>query len=149
MEPTFDVDIEDVLDGLTSVAARVKDLRPVFVKLVPVAKRDLRASGRLREGAAKKWPPHAASTLRKRRQSRRRRRRVRQMMGQLTGTAVTVTARHDRLREESRVDWSGAHQDGATVGRGAKLPAREHVYFSEQFLELATKRLVDHVWSVW
>ena len=45
------------------------------------------------------------------------------------------------LRGESRVPWSGIHQDGGTAGRGSRIPARPFLWMSEEFLRLATDRI--------
>lgn len=41
----------------------------------------------------------------------------------------------------NRIAWSGAHNDGATVGRGAHLPQRQWLFLTQAKIDEAGKRL--------
>ncbi len=106
------------------------------------------------EGA---WPERSHRTIA--RASRRRRgrtatgrRRSHRRPGRLLGrlpTAMDVKATAAGISAESRVDWSLAQQEGATVGRGAILPARPFHWMSEEFLIVADRALLDGLDTAW
>ena len=45
----------------------------------------------------------------------------------------------------SRVPWAGAHQEGATVGKGVTLPERAHIYVTAPFLDWVLPKIADHM----
>lgn len=96
---------------------------------------DQRDHARQQEGPDGKWP--------KRKLGGRRR-----VLGKLPA-AIKVTARGSMVSAVSRASWSGAHQDGAVVGRGARLPARPFLWLSNELLELAHDVAVDRVMRVY
>lgn len=146
-EITVDIDLSKVFAGYKQAERRSFDLTPVFRRLIPIAKRDIRKSAVLREGPDSKWPKLAKGTLKSRRKARKRGKRpAKGVLGKLS-RAVRVTAGRDFLRETSLIPWSGVHQDGAKVGRGATVPQRTFLYFSNQFLDLTTEAIQTHVWS--
>lgn len=63
--------------------------------------------------------------------------------------AVLVTAGDLFVKVSSRVDWSGAHQDGGRVGKNASLPQRTFLWLSDRIVEIATAKLIEHVMSGW
>jgi hypothetical protein len=71
-----------------------------------------------------------------------------QLLGQLPDTVI-VRQKRGSLIARSPVPWSDAHNEGATVGRGSRLPARGFVFISDPFMQLATARLADHVVGGW
>jgi phage gpG-like protein len=56
-----------------------------------------------------------------------------QLLGRLP-VAVSTTARGSTLTAQSKVPWSGVHNDGGVAGHGAKIPQREFVFISPPFL---------------
>lgn len=92
---------------------------------------DQRAHARDQAGPDGKWP--------KRKLGGRRR-----VLGKLPN-AVRVVARRGMVSAESRVPWSGAHQDGDKVGRGATLPARRFLWISDDMLQLANDHAAERV----
>lgn len=147
LEVSFD--LEDVLDGFNEMSRAGRDLRRAWRELKPVLKVDIREHFRAREGPDGKWPPLAASTKEKRKAARGGRRRRGGLLGKLR-TAFTIEFDEKELRAESRVpEWASAHQDGATVGRGAKLPKRTHIWMSNEFIDRAVERLIEHITRRW
>jgi phage gpG-like protein len=160
LELRFDLDIEDIVDGFEDMSRAGRNLTPVWSQLEPVLKADIRAHFDLREGPDGPWAPLAASTVAKRRQDATRRgkgrrtksgRKSRAVANPLNRLRTSFHVRYSRdyLRAVSKVEWSGAHQDGATVGKGAVLPAREHIYGSDQFLDIAESRLMAWIGAAW
>ena len=144
------LDLEDVIDGFESMKRRGRNLSAVWRELEPIAKRDQTEHARLQEGPDGPWQPLDSSTRARRLQSKRRtarskgRRRPKRVGRRLLGRLprlVRVAFNRDTFLVRSKVPWSGAHQDGAAVGRGARVPQRQHVYFSKQFLD----RIADAV----
>jgi phage gpG-like protein len=155
-----DLDIEDLIEGFDAMKRKAANLSPVWSQLTPVLKADIRAHFDLREGPDGPWKPLAASTVAKRRQDATRRgkgrrtksgRKSRAVAQPLNRLRTSFVVRHGRdyLQAISKVPWSGAHQDGATVGRGSVLPARPHIYGSEQFLDITRSRILDFVGRAW
>lgn len=155
VQPSVRLDLEDVDDGFDAMKRRARDLRAVWRDFEPIAKKDQRETARLAEGPdQQKWEPLAQATARKRlkrRQSsaRRNRKRVpkrvtKKPLGRLPRQAEFRFNR-DTFLARSRVKWSGIHQDGGIAGRGARIPARVHVYFSDDSLERLRGMLVDHM----
>jgi len=135
MEPTFELDLEDVLDGYDAMRGAGADLTPVWREVEDLAKHDQAAIGATQEGTDGPWPKRARA---------QGRRRARKLLGRLP-TSVHIKYDKHRFRKESKIPWSGAHQDGATVGRGAVLPKREHVYFTDEFLAETIARIEQHI----
>lgn len=156
LELDVDIDLEDVIEGFDAMSRAGRNLHPVFRPLEPVLKADIRAHFDLREGPDGPWPPLAAATQAKRRQdavrrgkprrtkSGRKSRAVAKPLNRLK-TSFTVRSGRDFLRGKSKVKWSGAHQDGATVGHGAELPARTHMYASDLFMDICVSRILNWV----
>lgn len=150
----FDVDIRDVVHGFDSMKRAARNLRPVWQALEPVAKQDQREHARLQSGPRGPWAPLAASTQESRSSARRAKKagrtrarrslRGRKVLGRLP-SLVAVEFDSQRFLTLSKVPWSGAHQDGAIVGKGARLSAREHVYFSDEFQAVAARLLTAHL----
>jgi phage gpG-like protein len=134
VEPTFELDLEDVLRGYDAMRGAGADLSAAWRDLAPLAEHDQDAIAAAKEGTAGPWPKRARGA----------RRRARKLLGRLP-TSVHVKYDKHRFRKESKIPWSGAHQDGSTVGRGATLPQREHVYFTEEFLAAAIARIEQHL----
>lgn len=127
------VDLRDVNAGF---AEAHRELRAVGRDLVKPMRADQRAHAKAQEGPEAKWPPRASSTVAKMRAQGRRRR----PLGRLS-TAVTYRATSHAVIAESRAKWSGVHQDGGTVGRGSKIPARPFLWISDRLIDEAIEIL--------
>lgn len=131
------LDIGDVEEGLAAMQRRARALGPAFRELKRPLRLDQRAHSKKREGPSAIWAPRAASTMARLRAGGRR---ARKPLGKLTG-AVAYTADATAVRGTSRVLWSGVHQDGGAVGRGARLPARPFLWISDDLLGIAENTL--------
>lgn len=153
---TADFDFRKLFREYGKVGRRGKNLRPAFAKLAPFMTADQKQNFKRQEGPDGPWPPKAASTrgrqLKRASASARRKGRKppkrgsKKLLGKLS-TAFTVSFDRRELRAESKVPWSGVHQEGATVGRGSKIPARVHHWMSNEFLAIAEKQITDHVFG--
>jgi hypothetical protein len=64
-------------------------------------------------------------------------------------TVYSVRGGDELVAGVRRPDWAGAHNTGAVVGRGARLPRREFLWWSDRFLEVMTAAVEQHVMSGW
>lgn len=133
------VDPSDALTGLEALAHKARALGPVMTSLVKPLRDDQRNHKRARSGSAAAWQPLAASTIANAR-AHGKRKTARSLLGKLP-TAVSYKATADSVTGTSRVAWSSAHQDGATVGHGAHLPAREFLWISDEMQVLADREI--------
>jgi len=131
------LDIGDVEEGLAAMQRRAHALGPAFRELKTPLRLDQRDHSKKREGPSAMWAPRAASTMAKLRAGGRR---AKKPLGKLSG-AVAYTATATAVRARSRVLWSGVHQDGGTVGRGARLLARPFLWISDDMLRIAENTL--------
>lgn len=167
----FGFDDRKVRRGLRKMADQRKRLSKVFRQLRPVLREDLLQHAEAEESpSGKKWKPRAESTVarvekrasthtrvvRERRKRKmhgpQRETRVSKKMTSVLGTlplSVSTKTRGHSLTAKSRVEWSGVHNEGGTVGRGARLPEREFVAFSPSFLGTAEEELIDFVHEGW
>lgn len=60
-------------------------------------------------------------------------------------SSIKSEIKRDTLIVFSEVEWAGAHNDGATVGHGAKLPQREFLTIEEEDLEALESFILDEV----
>jgi len=154
LTPDIRLDLEDIYDGFDAMKRQARNLTKVWQKLEPVAKRDQHEHARLQEGPDARWKPIAKTTRGQRLRSRRKaaakrgkripKRVTRKVLGKLP-KAISIRFNRDTFLTISKVPWSAAHQEGATVGRGVQLPKREHVYFSAQMLDRVRDEIVKHV----
>lgn len=98
---------------------------------------DQRDHARQAEGPEGKWP---ARRVLARRSRRRRLASRRRLLGKLPA-AITVTATKIGVSAVSRVRWSGVHQEGGPVGRGASVPARPFLWVSHELLDQAAEAI--------
>lgn len=143
------VDLRDVDRGFAGLLRAGRDAAPYFRALVPEVRRDQRDHARQQEapdGAWASWSP--AYERKKERRRGTRRGRGRKMLGRLP-RAVRYRAGGDYVEAESRVRWSGVHQEGGRVGRGADVPARPFLWFSDDFLDDATEAMSDYAARGW
>ena len=130
------LDFGDVEKGLDAMG-RARVLAPAFKELKKPLRLDQRDHSKKREGPAGAWAPRAASTLERMRHGGKR---ARKPLGRLSG-AVTYSATSNSVSGVSRAPWSGAHQDGARVGHGSRLPVREFLWISDEMLTVAENTL--------
>ncbi len=123
----------DVDKGLDATARRARALGPAFRDLKKPMREDQKDHGRRQRGPFGTWARRAPSTLAA---YRARRKRIPRPLGKLL-SAIQYKADAGGVSGESRVKWSLAHMDGATVGRGAKLKARPFMWISRKLLDIA------------
>lgn len=140
-----EIDLRDVERGIAAMLRRGRQLGPVFRKLRQPMRQDLRQHAKDKEGPDGDWPALAMSTVLAR---RGRRRRSRRLLGRLP-QAVKMFVSTDSVAAVSRVPWSGVHQDGGKVGRGATIPKREFMWLSPNFLEKATDEIAESILVPW
>lgn len=165
------VDLKDVEAGLDAMKAAAGEMRRVMVALKPFARRDQEAHALSHMSSTGPWPARASSTLERVQKRAKlvvaRTQTTRRKKGSLTGGSKIVThrrateplgslpkslrlrARADELIGDSPVAWAGAHNKGGIVGRRAKLPAREFLWWSPEFVELAVNAIEDYVITPW
>lgn len=168
------VNLKDVEDGIAAMKAAAGEMRRVMVALKPFARKDQESHAIARMSSTGPWPARARTTLDKvEKRSRlvvvktQTTRRKRNAAGNLTGGAKIVTrkrateplgsipksvrlrARADELIGDSTIGWAGAHNKGATVGRGSRIPMREFLWWSPPFVELAVNAIEDYVIIPW
>ncbi len=129
------VDIGDVEQGLAAMERRTRTLGPVFAALKKPMKADQQEHRKDKSGPDGSWAPRAASTSHD-----GKRKLARPILGRLP-SAVSYKASPTGVTGESRVAWSGAHEDGAVVGHGARLPARVFLWLSDKLLEVAVEAI--------
>lgn len=48
------------------------------------------------------------------------------------GNSISAKVKGGLLTLESKIDWSGVHNDGGTAGHGARIPARPFLYWTDE-----------------
>lgn len=124
-------DVEKGIDAMANPSAIEAGLRAVKRPL----REDQRAHAIRNEGPEGRWPARKAK-------SRRR------LLGRLP-TAVRIYAGRASVSAVSSVRWSAAHQEGATVGHGVKLPARPFLWASDGLRTTAAEYLRAAVLERW
>jgi phage gpG-like protein len=130
--PTITVDIGAVEKSFDALDARGHHLGQAFRVIKTEMRADQKAHASQQQGPDGSWPARAASTIKHLGRSKRK------LLGRLT-SAVTYKATADGVTAVSRAPWSGSHQEGDTVGHGAKLPARPFLWISD---ELAVRAIL-------
>lgn len=164
------VNLADVDKAIRESKALAGELGRVFRALKPWAKRDQLDHAARTQGPNGPWPVRARATLERRQQRARvvvtRRQTTRARKGGGAGASIVTRQRatwplgtlprsiryrseRDALRASSGIDWAQAHIDGAIVGRGAKLPARDYLWFSDPFLDMVAATIEDFVIAPW
>ena len=137
-----DFDLREVDRGFAELVRRGAEPRALFAELKPDLRADQIDHKKKQQGPEGRWAALDPDT-------RARRPRARRLLGRLS-SAVAYKAGRDALTATSRVKWSRAHQDGARVGNGARLPARPFLWFSSRFLDLArdsAEHFLERVWG--
>jgi phage gpG-like protein len=129
LRTSVSIDIGDVEKGLDAMERRAHALAPAYARIKGLMKEDQRDHAKTQSGPEGKWPARSAATR------QHHRRLPRRILGKLP-TAVAYRATATGAIGESRVKWGAAHQDGARVGRGSRLPARPFLWISD---DLASK----------
>jgi hypothetical protein len=133
------LDFGDALKGLDAMA------RAPLERAIAALKKPMRLDqvdhAKAKAGPESSWAPRAASTIAS---YRTHPKAPKKLMGKLP-TAVSYKAAGLTLAGESRARWSDAHQTGATVGRGAKLPVRVFLWISDKLMAIAENELGDVV----
>jgi len=140
---TATVDIGDVEKGLDAMERRSRHLGPVFAALKKPMAVDQREHRKAKEGPGGAWAPRAEST-----KHDGKRKLARSLLGRLP-TAVKYTADATSVIGESRVAWSAAHEEGATVGHGARLPSRVFLWLSDKLLDIAVEAIDAAMAAAW
>lgn len=135
MEVVVKADFSDALAGLDAMGRATSPHR----ELKELVIEDQRDHAKRREGPDGAWKPRALPTIRKMRLQGIRRR----PLGKLLGAGVSYRANRAGVVGESKVAWSGVHQDGGRVGRGATVPARPFLWLSQKLLEVGERLLVN------
>lgn len=143
------VDMRDVERGLAGLLRAGRDIAPLLHELKKPLRADLRAHQRERRGPDGPWPGPAAETVRKRGRTKSGRRRRARDLGKLPGQVSVSVQGGDTLVAKNRVAWARVHQEGGTVGQGAELPAREFMYFGDEFLEDVDQAVGNHLEQRW
>lgn len=168
------VNLADVENGLEAMKRAGGEMGRVFRALKPFALADQAAHRISGMGPDGPWPARARSTQdRLQERSRlvvtrtqttrgkrsngfrvgsgsriRTRRRAVEPLGTLP-RAIRIRADQAGITIEAMIEWASAHRDGATVGRGSRLPARDFLWWSEEFVELAVTSIEEFVIVPW
>lgn len=153
-ERSADFDFSDVFAGFRDID-RVLDRygRDLFTTMKDAIREDMRGQQRDRRsvtGAG--WPARAPATReRAQRASKPRRRKSAStsLLGKIA-TAWKSEIDDSGLRMTNQVPFAAAHHEGATVGHGAKLPARPHLEVDPRHIDDAidmVEKLMSDAWE--
>lgn len=158
------IETKGVQAWLKEMQVKAKNLKPVMSTLVQAAKDDQTDHFKGQASPHGKWAPlskwtrripkqkqYRASSLVKGRKSVTygktgqrlgvskyiRLKPGTRMLGRLNNATTAKVYTDGNLVVRSRVAFSGVHQKGAKVGKGAVVPAREFIWFSQKFLDRA------------
>lgn len=135
----LEFDPRAVFAGFDRMAKQGRTLGKAFRILKPDLRADQKDHAARASGPDGAWPARATATASKLARSsrrylgKRRRKSSKRPLGRLV-TAVMYMASNAGLVARSRVPWSGVHQEGGKVGRGATIPARPFLWISERML---------------
>jgi phage gpG-like protein len=160
------LDLTEVDRALDLVGDRGKRLLPAFRDLRRPLRSDQKEHAKGERGPNGSWPPRSPVTEARRKARNRGRRQTKAMkliapgkakrrqstpkriLGRLPA-AVIYTIGDKFIRGVSRVPWSGVHQQGGTVGRGSRIPARPFLWLSDRMLEVARATFAKYVLKSW
>jgi len=145
------LDFGEVERGFRALAKRVRVLTPAFRALQKPLRRDQREHAQRQEGPEGRWPPPSTRTLtrlRGRARGKKLRARAPRLLGRIP-SALRVRSNAYAVWAISMPHYSGAHQDGARTGHGARLPARPFLWISDRLLGIARGALEQYVASAW
>lgn len=129
------VQLGDVEAGLKAIERRVNALGPAFREIKAPMRADQRTHARHNVGPSGTWKRRSAATIAKMKLPSGRG-LTRRPLGKLL-TAIGYSADATGVRAESKIPWSNVQQEGGTVGRGSKLPARPFLWISRRLLDIA------------
>jgi hypothetical protein len=109
---------------------RRPDLRPAWKEARAPLRADIKDHRQKQAGPSGAWAGRAESTRERRQYAGRR---PRKLLGKLPTALSTISDRR-RVAMRSRVAWSEVQRSGGTVGHGAKIPARDFLWASQQVL---------------
>lgn len=162
----MNLDLGEVDRAIETVETRAKRLGPAFRELRKPFRADQASHAKSEEGPNGKWPARSPLTEARR---RARNRGVRQTKAMKTIALRKATKRSTPKRLLGRLPGAvaykvgelfiratsfakkigGAHQQGATVGRGVRLPKREFLWPSAKLLDTAFDVLGKYVVKGW
>ncbi len=119
------------------------DLKQTFKEMQGPARFDQRDHDNKELAPDGSWPALHPSTVARRARmakSKRRRAKPRKLLGRLPKAMQNIVSAKS-LIVRSRVKWSLAHQKGAIVGRGSRLPRRQFMWISDWLKGQARKLL--------
>lgn len=158
-----DRDVRRALEGMGKAR---KGIRKVMRDLRVPLRADLKKHADHERSPDGAWPKRSAKTeARDRKRTtvyREKRRRGRSgplqetrsprkaiaLLGKLPELTVSRT-RLATLIADNAVPFSGVHNEGGRVGHGAIIPAREFVFLSDPFLEVAVEKITEFVHAGW
>lgn len=148
---TSKLDTRDVEKGLRALLQEGHS-RGVLAALKQPVRADQKEHAKRQEGPDGRWPSRAASTVAKRRRLKSRRLvrgPNRKLLNTLPRRTVTVKATGSKVYALSKVPWAGVHQHGGRAGRGAVIPARKFLWFSDDFYTEANGIICDRLQRAW
>lgn len=146
MQVRIEVDPREVFAGFDRMAKQSRTLGRAFQLIKPEMRADQKDHASHQAGPDGPWPARASSTSAKHARSgrrylgRRRRKRTARPLGRLL-TTVSYMASNAGVFGTSPITWSGVHQQGGKVGRGAVVPARPFLWLSDRLVGRATTLL--------
>lgn len=163
MVTIIDIDAREVRRGFDAILDRDGHRsRAFFEEARKPAKADIRGHQKARKAPdGRSWPGRAPSTreraaydgtkrprARKRRYGKRRKSASGALLGQLPGGSKSQIDR-DGLVLSWPAGFAEAHDQGATVGHGAQLPARPFLGWSQGFLRDMHEEWAAYVVQAW
>ncbi len=147
------VDTRAVDRGLEALAVKSGRVLPhILGEFGKHIRRDLKAHQRTQSGPDGPWPKLSPATVRKRRRAKRGKGGSRRPLGKLPTlvTARIVDGEAIQVRPRPQVaKLAAAHDQGAVVGHGARLPAREWFYVSDELLDDFERAVVGSLTEIW
>lgn len=149
------IDERDVQRGLNKMLRAGKNLSPVFRALKKPFKTSIKQEARAMRGPDGGWAKRKDSTKNRDRfkktttrkktgKSKTSRRRKGRILGRMPNANFLQPGRKS-FKATSKIAWSGVHQDGGKVGKGAILPKRTFLWFTEGFLSVTERAVAQHL----
>jgi phage gpG-like protein len=160
-------DVGEIDRAFDDVELRARRMGPAFRELRKPMRGDQREHARRAEGPGGHWPARAPATEERRlRRNRRLRipkalRLISPVKTQRRSTPAAILGRLPRalridsgelwVRATSRATFGGSHNEGAMVGRrrSVKLPRREFVWVSDEFIAKCEFVFLSHLVQDW
>lgn len=145
------VDVTEPLDGLLKLG---RESERAFLRLARPLHKDQIDHARKQTGPDGKWAPRKFNTRmvtkgRWKGRQKRPTKRARKILGRLPSTYRVLRLRRS-IVVYSMLDWAGVHQDGnVRVHNGARIPRREFLYASGNFMNEAVTFLGGRMIYVW